>query len=64
MFRQKADLSHLQYSAVVGLGEDELLLVERVEGASYDRRLLLLNTVLAVHQVDLDVRRWNESEGS
>jgi len=51
--------SYLKYFAVVGHGEAELLLVERIERAARGHRLLLLDTSLAVHQVHLHVRRYD-----
>ena len=51
-------MADLKYFAVVRHREAELLLVERIESSSRSHRLLLLNTRLAVHQVDLDVRRY------
>ena len=48
---------YLQQFAVVRLGEEQLLLVEWVECPSYDRRLLLLDAHLALHDVHLHVGR-------
>jgi len=52
-------LTHLKYPAIVGLWEDKLLLVKGVQRATNNRRLLLLDAVLAVHQVHLHIGGCN-----
>ena len=49
----------LKYFAVVWHSEAELLLIERIESSPRCYRLLFLDASLAVHQVDLHVRRYN-----